>query len=84
MRKLLILPCVALLTAAAPPPAITNQVAPSDGQSAVGLSGGGGTAVQAPEERKICRQLPSSNSRLPNRACLTAKQWQQVEDDASH
>ena len=37
------------------------------------------------EEPKICKQLPTSYTRLPNRACLTKKQWDQLnkelEDD---
>jgi len=37
----------------------------------------------APEEKKICKQLPTSGSRLPNRTCLTAKQWKEVEEEAS-
>jgi hypothetical protein len=32
-------------------------------------------------ERKICKQLPSSSSRLPQRVCLTEKQWKQVDAD---
>ena len=43
----------------------------------------GGRAAQPAEEKKICKQLPSSSSRLPNRVCLTEKGWKQVEDDAS-
>ena len=86
MRKLILLPCVALLTAAAPAsaqPQVTQQIAPSDAQKAVALSGGEKQAT-APEEKKICKQLPSTGSRLPNRACLTEKQWKQVEEDLSH
>ncbi|MBV8908284.1 MAG: hypothetical protein JOZ20_04720 [Sphingomonas sp.] len=87
MRKLILLPCVALLTAAAPAtaqPQVTQQIAPSDAQKAVALSGGGKEAAQvAPEEKKICKQLPSTGSRLPNRACLTAREWKQVEEDLS-
>ena len=30
---------------------------------------------------KICKQLPSSWSRLPLRACLTRMEWKQVEDE---
>ena len=30
-------------------------------------------------EKKICKQLPSSSSRLPQRVCLTEKQWKHVE-----
>jgi hypothetical protein len=83
MRVLVLLPCSALLAAAAPanaaPPAIANQVAPANSQEAVTLSGG--KATQAVEEEKICKQLPWTGSRLTKRACLTAKEWQQVEDD---
>jgi len=38
-------------------------------------------AKPAAEEKKICKQLPSSTSRLPQRACLTAAQWKQVDED---
>jgi curved DNA-binding protein CbpA len=30
---------------------------------------------------KICKQLPSSWTRLPERACLTRMEWQQVEEE---
>jgi|tagenome__1003787_1003787.scaffolds.fasta_scaffold20367383_1 hypothetical protein len=86
MRKLILFPCAALLTAAAPAsaqPQVAQQIAPSDAQKAVALSGGERQTQTAPEEKKICKQLPTSGSRLPNRACLTAKQWKQVEDDLS-
>jgi hypothetical protein len=33
-------------------------------------------------EKKICKQLPSSSSRLPQRVCLTEKQWKQVDADS--
>jgi hypothetical protein len=84
------LPCVALLVAAAPassnPPSVASQVSPSnDLQVATPPAGGGAnTKAVAQEEKKICKQLPTSGSRLPNRACLTAKEWKQVEDDLSH
>ena len=87
MRKLILLPIVALLTTAAAPaqaqPQVAQQIAPSDAQKAVAVSGGDKT-VAAPEEKKICKQLPTSGSRLPNRACLTEKEWKQVEEDLSH
>ena len=83
MRKLILLPCVALLTAAAPaasePAPLANQIAPSEAQQAVALSGG--RDVQAPAaEKKICKQLESTGSRLPRRACLTAREWKQLQD----
>jgi hypothetical protein len=85
MRKLILLPCVGLLTAAAPAnsaPQVAQQIAPSDAQKAVELSGGG-KQTAATQEKKICKQLPTSGSRLPNRACFTGKQWKQIEDEAS-
>ena len=87
MRKLILLPCVALLTAAAPAnaaPAVTQQIAPTDNQQAATLAGGGGKAGQAAEEKKICKQLATTGSRLPKRACLTAKEWKAVDEDLSH
>jgi len=33
----------------------------------------------AAEEKKICKLLPSSGTRMSQRACLTAKEWQKVE-----
>jgi hypothetical protein len=86
MRSLKLLTCVSLLAAGAAAnatPPIANQVAPVDPDQTVNLvSGGGKTAVV--QEKKICRQLPSSSSRLPDRVCLTDKQWRQVEDDMTH
>jgi hypothetical protein len=36
----------------------------------------------AAAEKKICKQLPSSSSRLPKRACFTKEQWRQIEEEA--
>jgi hypothetical protein len=90
MRALMFLPCVALLVAAAPgssnPPPVASQVAPSTELQATTPPSGGGAPNRAVAtgDKKICRQLPSSSSRLPNRACLTEREWKQVEDDLSH
>jgi len=88
MRKLILLPCVLLLTAAAPatsaPQASAKSIVPSDPQQNVSASGGNSQAQPAPQDKKICKQLPTSGSRLPNRACLTASEWKQVEEDLSH
>ena len=85
MSKLYLLPCLAILTAAAPAnaarPTVANAVASPEGQQAVsGL--GGGNATQAVQEKKICKQLPTTGSRLAKRACLTASEWKQVEDES--
>jgi hypothetical protein len=85
MRKLFLLPCVAILTAAAPataaPPAVSTQAAPSEAQQSLTLSGGRGS--QGVEEKKICKHLPTSGTRLSNRACLTAREWKQVDEEVS-
>jgi len=82
MRKLILLPCVALLTAAAPstaaPPAVSNQVAPSDSQVAVG---GGAKADPRAPDKKICKELPSSFTRMTEKVCLTKDQWKRVEEE---
>jgi len=39
-------------------------------------------AKPAAGEKKICKQLPSSSSRLPQRVCLTEKEWKQVDADS--
>lgn len=85
MSKLFLLPCLAILTAASPassaPPAVANAVASPEGQQTVsGL--GGGNATQVVQERKICKQLPTTGSRLPKRACLTASEWKLAQDEA--
>ena len=36
-------------------------------------------APAAVQEKKICKHLPSSFSRMTQRACLTASEWKQVE-----
>lgn len=86
MRKLILFPCVALLTAAAPanatPPPVASQAAPSDTQQPVALNGGGRTAQPA-DDKKICKYLPSSYTRMTQRACLTKEQWKQVELEAN-
>ena len=32
-------------------------------------------------EKKVCKMLPSSYSHMNTRACLTAKEWKQVQDN---
>ena len=34
-----------------------------------------------PAEKKICKRLASSYSHMNTRACLTAKEWKQVEEN---
>jgi len=86
MRKLILLPCVALLAAATPansaPPPIASQVAaPSDSQQPASLNGG--KAAQPAQEKKICKQIPTSVTWLLNDTGTTEKEWKQVEAEVS-
>jgi hypothetical protein len=40
-----------------------------------------GASAAAQDEKKVCRQLPNSASRMTKRACLTRAQWKQVEKE---
>jgi hypothetical protein len=83
MCKLIVLPCVVLFSVVAAPvsaaPQIANQVAPSTSQQSATLSGGSAAAVA---DKKICKELPSSYTRMTERVCLTKRQWQQVHEEA--
>ncbi|HEX8838849.1 MAG TPA: hypothetical protein VF750_00100 [Sphingomicrobium sp.] len=89
MRSYMLLPCFALLAAAAPastnPPPVASQIAQAPDLPTTTTAAGGGAAAKtvAPQDKKICKQLETTGSRLPRRACLTAKEWKQVEDDLS-
>ena len=36
----------------------------------------------APEEKKICKRLAVSGTRMADRVCRTTQQWQTVEEEA--
>jgi hypothetical protein len=36
----------------------------------------------APAEKKICKRLATSGTRMGERVCLTKQQWQKVEEEA--
>jgi hypothetical protein len=78
-HKLLGLSAVLLCVAAAPAPQASSQVASNDSQAAPAVSGGSQAQAQQAEEKKICKLLPSSGTRFAKKACLTAKEWKQVE-----
>jgi hypothetical protein len=90
MRRTLLGCSVLMMTIAAAPaqaaprpgsnhsaPAVGAQVVSNSGETISPVAGG-----QSTFEKKICKQLPSSYSRMTKRACLTAGQWAQVERDA--
>ncbi len=89
MGKLLLGCSTMMLTIAAAPPPSAPQLAQNSPASPVVeqvMNGtdsvrpaGGGTAA-APAEKKVCKLLDSSYSHRSERVCLTAKEWQQVDE----
>jgi hypothetical protein len=77
----------ALLFAAAAPahaagdaPLNTQAQAPSDQASDTAAAPAEAARPAAPEERKICRMIDSSESRLGGKkVCMTAAQWKKAE-----
>jgi hypothetical protein len=69
--------------ASAMPQQVGNQAAPAAGDQVVATGSGSpsATATAAAPEKKICKLLPSSYSHVNQRACLTAKQWEQVNHE---
>ena len=66
-------PVAAATQVATPGTADFGKVATQEGAS-------GKAAAQS--EKKICKQLPSSSSRMTKRACFTQDEWKQVEKEA--
>ena len=83
MRKFLLITTIAFATmAAAPVSSKGTVVAATETDGPVQQANDSGTATPtaaAPEDKKICKQLPSSGTRFTKKACLTAKEWKQVE-----
>lgn len=40
------------------------------------------TAKTVVEDKKVCKRLDSTGTRMEKRVCLTKEQWKQVEDAA--
>jgi hypothetical protein len=84
MLKLSLLPICLSLMALAPANSVTAADAKNDGATAASTAPAAPTptADNAPTaEKKICKALPDTTSRIPKRACLTASEWKQVEAD---
>ncbi len=60
-----------------------SELAQNSATNSVGAAPAAAKAAPAAvPEKKICKQLPSSFSRMTKRACLTASEWKQVEAEA--
>ncbi len=65
------------------PVAASAAPASPEGQGQVTAQGdASGKASVGAAEKKICKQLPSSSSRMTKRACHTKEEWKQVEKEA--
>jgi predicted lipid-binding transport protein (Tim44 family) len=86
MKKLLLMTTIALATmAAAPAPATqTAMAAAQPAASAPQQASDVGPATATMEEKKVCKLLPTSGTRFSKKACLTAKEWKQVEADVQN
>jgi hypothetical protein len=89
MFKLILMTTGAMATmAAAPAPSSqTASAAAQPGAAASQQMSDGGTTTppgSAVGEKKICKLLPSSGTRMAKRACLTPKEWKQVEEDVGY
>lgn len=81
MRKSCFAFCVLMLAAtpaSANPSPVGNQVVSNDAGSLAPVAGGRAPTVS---EKKVCKRLPSSSSRMTKRVCLTADEWRQVEEE---
>jgi hypothetical protein len=79
---------IALGTSAMAQTVVTGgNKAPADNVSVSASSAGGtaqsATAAPAANEKKICKKLPATGTRLLKRACLTKEQWTEVDRNAA-
>ena len=85
MEKFLLITTIAFATiAAAPATTKGTAIAATKTDAAAQQANDSGTATPtgaAVEEKKICKALPSSGTRFTKRACLTNKEWKQVEEE---
>ena len=70
--------------ASARAPSTVAQVAENSAASAPAAATDSKATPAAAVDKKICKQLPSSYSRMTTRTCLTEKEWQQVEKEAQN
>ena len=81
MRTKLVAGLIVSAAIVASPLGAAAQVAAPKNVGKAATQEGSGKAVAA--EKKVCKQLPSSSSRLPKRVCLTTNEWKQVEEEIS-
>ena len=85
MKKFLLITTIAFATIAAAP-ANSKERAMAEAKSDVSAQqasdvGPAPKTAAAGEEKKICKLLPSTGTRISQSACLTAKEWKRLESD---
>jgi hypothetical protein len=86
MKKLLLMTTIAFATVAASPAASAQaKLASADTAAAATAQASDASAANKPasaaEEKEVCKMLPTSGTRFAKKACLTEKEWKQVEAD---
>ena len=83
MKKFLLITTIAFATiAAAPVDSKGTALASADTNASTQQASDVGPASKAPatvEEKKFCKLLPTTGTRMAKTACMTAKEWKQVE-----
>ena len=87
MKRFLLITTIAFATIAAAPvdsrgTALSSADTNASNQQASDI--GPASKAAAPEEKKICKALQSSGTRFTKKACLTEKEWKQVEADVEN
>ena len=87
MKKFLLITTIAFATIAASPvnskgTALASADTNASAQQASDV--GPASNKSSAEEKKICKLLPSSCTRFAKKACLTKKEWDQVEADVEN
>ena len=84
MKKFLLITTIAFATIAAAPANSTGQtLAAARADSSVQQANDSGTTTPtgaAVEDKKICKLLPTTGTRMSKGACLTAKEWKKVQE----
>ena len=71
MRASMFLTVAAALTLSAPLAAKSNQLGESK------------PAASKPSDKKVCKKIAATGSRMGDRVCLTKEEWKKVEEQAA-
>ena len=72
-----------LCVAAAPAPQLASAATSNSSEATAPASLGPAQAQPLPE-KKVCKALPTTGTRMVKRACLTADEWKKLEADLNN